>query len=65
MPSRMTTLERAFQFAASGYCESLLQLREVLKAEGYDLRPLEGPTLRQQLKGLMEQARRRKSSEPQ
>ena len=62
--NRKTTIERAFDLAASGEVDTVDAIRRQLRAEGYDQRQIEGATLRNQLKGiitraLVEQERRR------
>jgi hypothetical protein len=50
MTFRPTTLERAFALARTGDYEGVSKIREQLKAEGYDLLQLAGPTLARQLR---------------
>jgi hypothetical protein len=57
MAQGVTVLERAFQLARSGLCGSVSEIRERLKAEGYSLDQLTGPTLSKQLFGLIQEAR--------
>ncbi len=52
MDFRPTTLERAFALAKSGSCAGLEDIRRQLRAEGYALHALEGPTLIRQLREL-------------
>ena len=52
MDFRPTTLERAFDLAKSGACSGLEDIRRQLRAEGYALHSLEGPTLIRQLREL-------------
>ena len=58
MQYRPTTLERAFELARSGRCENIAAIRRRLKHEGYaEGEHLVGPTLRKQLRQLMDEAR--------
>ena len=52
MNFRPTTLERAFDLAKSGTCSGVDDIRRQLRAEGYPLHSLEGPTLIRQLREL-------------
>lgn len=52
-----TTLERAFELAASGAMTSLSEIRAQLKAEGYSLSQLQGRSLIRQLRQIMREAR--------
>lgn len=52
----MSSLERAFQLARSGKCHSIADIRHGLRAEGYDERQIEGPSLSRQLRELMKAA---------
>ena len=61
MAQGITVLERAFQLARSGLCSSVSEIRERLKAEGYSLAQLTGPTLSRQLFGLIQEARGEKA----
>jgi hypothetical protein len=54
----MTTLERAFELAKSGDYESVTEIRAKLKAEGYALSQLEGPSLNRQLRELCKASRK-------
>lgn len=61
-PSQPTLIERAFQIARSGDCESLAQLRDQLRRERYPdnaiLTYVAGKSLRKQLMDLMLEHRR-------
>lgn len=48
-----TTLERAFELAASGKYATIGELHRVLAAEGYAQQQLTGPALFEQLRKLM------------
>jgi hypothetical protein len=52
MTSHPTALERAFALARTGDYPGLSELRAQLKAEGYAVLQLEGPTLLRQLREL-------------
>jgi hypothetical protein len=52
MTSRPTVLERAFALARTGNYPGLSELRAQLKAEGYSILQLEGPSLLRQLREL-------------
>lgn len=52
MTSRLTTLERAFELARTGDYLGIAEIRAQLKAEGYSLGQLEGPSLMRQLREL-------------
>lgn len=47
-----TVLERAFSLARSGDYGSVLEVRDQLKAEGFPLVQLEGPSLMRQLRDI-------------
>jgi hypothetical protein len=49
MTNAKTTLERAFEIAASGRAESVAQIRTLLKAEGYETQQIYGRALAKQL----------------
>ncbi len=55
----MTALERAFELANSGSCESVADIKKVLKSEGYALQQIVGRTLSRQLTELIRDARAR------
>lgn len=54
MLSDKTTLERAFELAASRRCQSLSDVRLFLRREGYEAEQLVGPALIKQLTMLLE-----------
>jgi len=62
MDQRPTTLERAFQLAKSGTCVSVPDLRKQLKAEGYSINQVTGPTLNKQLVALIQSARQQQNT---
>lgn len=55
----LTALERAFELASSGRCESVAAIRTVLKSEGYSDQQVTGRSLGKQLTDLIRQARLR------
>ena len=57
MKPNTTSLERAFQLAKSGRCVSVADIRVGLKAEGYDIRQIEGRSLFKQLTQIVQKAR--------
>ena len=56
MEVRKTALERAFELARSGNCLSIRDIAFKLNAEKYDISHLQGPALKKQLLGLIEEA---------
>jgi hypothetical protein len=56
MTQRPTLTERAFEIARSGACRTVTDLRKQLRAEGYPIEDLYGPTLVRQLRRLCEDA---------
>jgi hypothetical protein len=54
-----TTIERAFELARSGDCDSVNQIRQKLKAERFDQvdAHLAGPAIARQLRDLCAEAR--------
>ena len=58
MHQNMTTIERAFQLARSGQVETLRDLKQVLKSEGYSQEQIEGRSLLTQLKNAIAEATR-------
>ncbi len=52
MDFRPTPLERAFTLANSGTCSGVDDIRRQLRAEGYPVQSIEGPTLIRQLREL-------------
>lgn len=63
MDYHVTTLERAFQMARSGQFASVADIKKQLKAEGFSLAQITGPTLGKQLKELIRAAQ--SEAEPQ
>ena len=53
----LTTLERAFSLARSGGCDSVSEITQILRSEGYDQEHIEGESLKKQLKTLIQLAR--------
>jgi hypothetical protein len=53
MDGSQSTLERAFELAKSGTVDSMAQLRAKIKAEGYAVAQIDGPTLGRQLRALI------------
>jgi hypothetical protein len=55
MTLRLTTVERAFELAASGRCRTITEIAAALKAERFDSVPqvLQSTTMRRQLRRLM------------
>ena len=56
MEVRKTALERAFELASSGRCLTIRDIAYKLNSEKYDVSHLEGPALRKQLQGLIDEA---------
>jgi hypothetical protein len=52
MNNHRTSLERAFELASSGSCASVDHVRKRLKAEGYDVGQITGPSLVKQLREM-------------
>ena len=48
-----TSLERAFELAASGKCRSVDDVKKMLNAEGYDQAAVYGLAMIKQLRGIM------------
>jgi hypothetical protein len=57
MNQRITALERAFQLAKSGSCKTVSDIKSRLRAEGYSVDKITGPTLSKQLQALIQTAR--------
>lgn len=57
MDSSKTTIERAFALARSGLCASLTDVMKTLRREGYRLDQLGSPSLKKQLRGIIEKAK--------
>jgi hypothetical protein len=58
MNGNKTSLERAFDLAISGTCLYLTDIIQHLKSEGYSIDQLEGASVRKQLVGLIEKAKK-------
>ena len=56
MAKSTTVLERAFQLAKTGQCDSLDELKRGLRDEGYSDVAIWGSTLLKQLRTLIKQA---------
>ena len=52
MEPNVTALERVFELARSGECATISDVRNRLRAEGYDCGTIEGPHLIRQLRRL-------------
>lgn len=57
MDHSITTIARAFQLAKSGAVASVSDIKKQLKAEGYRIDQIEGPTLSKQLRSLINTAK--------
>jgi len=58
MDNRPTAIERAFMLAASGQVNSLDEIRDALKAEGFSVGGhLYGPTIKKQLAKMISAAK--------
>jgi hypothetical protein len=57
MDTTKSAIERAFELARSGQASSLAELRAMIKAEGYSLHQITGPSLGRQLRNLITKAR--------
>ena len=64
MTSRPTTLERAFTLARTGEYAGVSEIRAQLKAEGYAMQQMEGPSLMKQLRELCAAAREGRADQP-
>jgi arginine repressor len=56
MNQHKTSLERAFEIASSGSVSSKSELCKQLKAEGYSVAQIQGPSLNAQLRELISKA---------
>ena len=54
---RKTAVERAFEIAGHGSCESVQDIRRQLLREGFSHNQIVGPTLIRQLLGISRKAR--------
>lgn len=57
MESSKTTIERAFALARSGLCGNLTDVMKTLRREGYRSDQLSGPSLKKQLRDMIEKAK--------
>lgn len=57
MQYNLTALERAFELANSGGCESVAEIKKALRNEGYSDQQITGRTLGKQLTELIRRAR--------
>jgi hypothetical protein len=57
MKPNISTLERAFQLAASGLFSTVAQIKLRLMHEGYKQEQIQGPALAKQLRVTMSKAR--------
>ena len=58
MDHNVTALERAFQLAKSGICESVADLKNRLRSEGYATTKVVGGSLTKQLRALIAAAQK-------
>ena len=56
MNPHTTSLERAFDLAASGSCAHVADIKKRLRDEGYSVEQVTGPRLEAQLRALIEAA---------
>jgi len=54
-----TPLERAFALAESGDYSGVSEVRNQLRAEGYDIAQLSGPSLAKQIRQICQEAQRK------
>jgi hypothetical protein len=64
MKPGVSALERAFQIARAGVVQNVAEIKLTMDREGYDTRQIEGPQLRQQLRGLIKVGRGAVEPEP-
>jgi len=57
MDDRLTALERAFQIAEFGSCNSVSEIKKQLTDEGYSLDQITGRSLSKQLRELLQPAK--------
>jgi hypothetical protein len=57
MDPHKSPIERAFEIARAGACRTVDEVRNLLRAEGYDQRQLEGPALSKQIMEIIKNAR--------
>jgi hypothetical protein len=56
---RINLFDRAFELAGSGACKNVTDLIKRLDHDGCESRQIQGPLLRKQLAGLIEEAKQR------
>jgi hypothetical protein len=56
MDHKLTSLERPFQLARSGYVSGLSDIMKALERDGYATSQIKGPALRRQLSDLVKAA---------
>ena len=56
MQTNKPVLERAFELAGAGKCQTINDIIQALKTEGYSPGQIEGPSLKKQLRDLMKLA---------
>jgi hypothetical protein len=59
MDNTLTPLERAFQLAESGSCDSVDQIKKQLKSEGLSDQQVTGGSLMKQLRDMISKAKAR------
>lgn len=64
MEDKLTAIERAFELARSGKCYNLMDVSLQLKTEGYSIAPIEGPTIKMQLRHLIDISTKRELTDP-
>lgn len=64
MKPGVSPIERAFQLARSGSLVNVTEIKKAMDREGYDSRQIDGPQLRQQLRGFIKAARGSVEPEP-
>lgn len=57
MDPNKSPIERAFEIARAGVCRTVDDVRNQLRAEGYNQRQLEGPALGKQIMDIINKAR--------
>ena len=57
MTESFTAVERAFQLARSGNCQSIQDIKLALRAEGYSIEQIVGRPMMKQLRELIDAAR--------
>jgi len=59
MEAGKTALERAFELAATGHFQTVEDIRNALRDEGYRQEQIAGPTLTRQLREIIRLAKRK------